>query len=158
MNHGLMSQVLGQLGDELHIPGAVRPGVQPELGRREQHLHGDRDRELRADIDRGRCADQHRSGESFECRRVDHGVQPAESSLGLQSDPVATQTVSQWYNPACFVSPSSLQVGPGYGFGNAPIGNMQSMRLINVDVVLAKNIHIGETKTAAIPRGGVQCV
>ncbi len=59
----------------------------------------------------------------------------------------ATQTVSQWYNPACFVSPSSLQVGPGYGFGNAPIGNMQSMRLINVDVVLAKNIHIGETKS-----------
>jgi len=58
----------------------------------------------------------------------------------------STQTVSQWYNPACFVSPSSLSVGPGYGFGNAPIGNMESMRLINMDVSLVKNILIGETK------------
>ncbi len=35
------------------------------------------------------------------------------------------QSVTQWYNPACFVSPSSLAVGPGYGFGDAPIGNMR---------------------------------
>jgi hypothetical protein len=56
------------------------------------------------------------------------------------------QTVSNWYNPACFVSPSSLQVGPGYGFGNAPIGNLRSMRFINTDVALTKEIFIGETK------------
>jgi hypothetical protein len=57
-----------------------------------------------------------------------------------------TQTVSQWYNPACFVSPSSLMVSPGYGFGNAPIGNMRSMRFINVDVALTKEIAIRENK------------
>jgi hypothetical protein len=58
----------------------------------------------------------------------------------------AQQTVSQWYNPACFVSPASLSVGPGYGFGNAPIGGLRSMRWINLDVVLAKEILITETK------------
>jgi hypothetical protein len=58
----------------------------------------------------------------------------------------SNQTVSQWYNPACFVSPSSLAVGPGYGFGNAPIGNMRSMRWVNLDVALAKDIPITETK------------
>jgi hypothetical protein len=56
------------------------------------------------------------------------------------------QTVSQWYNPTCFVSPASLSVGPGYGFGNAPIGGMRSMRWINLDVVVAKDIPITETK------------
>jgi hypothetical protein len=56
------------------------------------------------------------------------------------------QTVSQWYNPACFVSPASLSVGPGYGFGTAPIGGMRSMRWINLDVVLSKEITITETK------------
>ena len=58
----------------------------------------------------------------------------------------ANQSISQWYNPACFVSPSSLQVGPGYGLGNAPIGNLRSMRWINMDFVLAKNIPISEKK------------
>jgi len=58
----------------------------------------------------------------------------------------SNQTVSQWYNPACFVSPSSLLVSPGYGFGNAPIGNMRSMRWINLDVAVAKDIPITETK------------
>jgi hypothetical protein len=56
------------------------------------------------------------------------------------------QTVSLWFNPACFVSPSSLSVSPGYGFGDAPIGNMESMRFINMDVSLVKNIVFGETK------------
>jgi hypothetical protein len=64
---------------------------------------------------------------------------------GCQLTP-AHQTVSQWYNPACFVSPASLLVGPGYGFGNAPIGNLRTMRWINVDVVLAKDIPIREDK------------
>jgi hypothetical protein len=58
----------------------------------------------------------------------------------------ANQSVSQWFNPACFVSPSSLSVGPGYGFGNAPIGDLRSMRFINMDFVLVKDIPIGETK------------
>lgn len=56
------------------------------------------------------------------------------------------QSASQWYNPACFVSPSSLEVGPGYGFGDAGIGIMQSMRFINMDFGLAKNFKITETK------------
>jgi hypothetical protein len=56
----------------------------------------------------------------------------------------AHQSISQWYNPACFVSPASLQVGPGYGFGNAPIGNLRSMRFINVDFALTKDIFIRE--------------
>jgi hypothetical protein len=59
----------------------------------------------------------------------------------------ANQSVSQWYNPACYVSPSSLAVGPGYGFGNSPIGNLRSMRFINMDFVLAKNFVIRENKT-----------
>ncbi len=58
----------------------------------------------------------------------------------------ANQSPSQWYNPACFVSPSSPAVGPGYGFGNAPIGNLRSMRTINVDVALTKDIILSETK------------
>lgn len=56
------------------------------------------------------------------------------------------QTVSQWYNPACFVSPSSPVVGPGYGFGNAPVGGMRSMQLWNLDVALVKDIFITESK------------
>jgi hypothetical protein len=59
---------------------------------------------------------------------------------------LANPTVSQWYNPACFVSPSSLAVSPGYGFGNTPLGFMESMRWINIDVALVKNIPIGEGK------------
>jgi len=58
----------------------------------------------------------------------------------------AKQTVQQWYNPSCFVSPASPLVGPGYGFGNAPIGNMRTMRWINADVALIKNIPISESK------------
>jgi hypothetical protein len=64
---------------------------------------------------------------------------------GCQLTP-SQQTVSQWYNPACFVSPASLAVGPGYGFGNAPIGNLRSMRFINVDFALVKDIMITESK------------
>lgn len=59
---------------------------------------------------------------------------------------VSNPTVSQWYNPACFVSPASLAVGPGYGFGNATIGGLRSMRWINVDFALAKNFAITEKK------------
>jgi hypothetical protein len=54
--------------------------------------------------------------------------------------------VSQWYNPSCFVSPASLSVGPGYGFGDTPLGFLRSMRWINMDFALVKNIPIGETK------------
>ena len=39
-----------------------------------------------------------------------------------------------------------MSVSSGYGFGNAPIGNMESMRLINMDVALVKNMLFGETK------------
>src|SRR5579871_2332648 len=56
------------------------------------------------------------------------------------------QSITQWYNPSCFVSPSSLQVGPGYGFGNAPVGDLRSMRFINMDVALTKQFFITESK------------
>jgi hypothetical protein len=59
---------------------------------------------------------------------------------------VQNQSVSSWYNPACFVSPSSPAVGPGYGFGDTPIGFLRTMRWVNVDVSLVKDIAIGETK------------
>jgi len=59
---------------------------------------------------------------------------------------LANPTVTEWYNPACFVSPASLAVGPGYGFGDTPIGFLRTMRWINLDVVLAKDIPITETK------------
>jgi Carboxypeptidase regulatory-like domain len=59
---------------------------------------------------------------------------------------VPNPSVSLWYNPACFVSPASLSVGPGYGFGDTPIGGMRTMRWINLDVVLAKDIPLTETK------------
>ncbi len=59
----------------------------------------------------------------------------------------AQQTVSQWYNPTCFVSPASLAVGPGYGFGDAAIGGLRSMQFINMDVALVKNIVIRESKS-----------
>ena len=58
----------------------------------------------------------------------------------------SNQTVSQWYNPACFVSPASLSIGPGYGFGDAPIGGLRSMRWIDLDVALVKEIAITESK------------
>ncbi|HLH20856.1 MAG TPA: TonB-dependent receptor [Bryobacteraceae bacterium] len=59
---------------------------------------------------------------------------------------VAHPSAALWYNPACFVSPSSLLVGPGYGFGDTPIGFLRTMRWINMDVAIAKNIAITETK------------
>ena len=55
-------------------------------------------------------------------------------------------TINEWYNPACFVSPASLSVGPGYGFGDTPLGVLRSMRWVNVDFALVKNIPIGESK------------
>src|SRR5579871_118743 len=59
---------------------------------------------------------------------------------------VSNPSASQWYNPACFVSPASLAVGPGYGFGDTPIGFLRTMRWINMDVALVKDILITETK------------
>ncbi|HUK17781.1 MAG TPA: TonB-dependent receptor [Bryobacteraceae bacterium] len=59
---------------------------------------------------------------------------------------VANPSVTEWYNPSCFVSPASLLVGPGYGFGDTPIGFLRTMRWVNMDVALAKNIPITETK------------
>jgi hypothetical protein len=56
------------------------------------------------------------------------------------------QTVGEWYNPACFVSPASPAVGPGYGFGNAAVGALRSMPFWNLDVALVKNFVFTETK------------
>ncbi|MGO9640909.1 MAG: TonB-dependent receptor domain-containing protein [Candidatus Acidiferrales bacterium] len=54
------------------------------------------------------------------------------------------QNLLQWYNPACFVSPASPAVGPGYGFGNAPVGGLRTQGFTNVDFSLAKKIPIRE--------------
>jgi hypothetical protein len=63
---------------------------------------------------------------------------------GCQLTP-SSQTVGQWYNPSCFVSPSSPLVSPGYGFGNAPVGDLRSMQFWNLDVALVKDFYVTET-------------
>jgi hypothetical protein len=68
---------------------------------------------------------------------------------GCQVKP-AQQSVTQYYNPACFVSPSSLSVGPGYGFGDVYAGSLRTMRWVNADVALVKNVKIGEAKQIQI--------
>jgi hypothetical protein len=60
---------------------------------------------------------------------------------------LSNPTVSAWYNPACFVSPASLSVGPGYGFGDTPLGFLRSMRWVNLDFALVKNMPISESKS-----------
>ena len=59
-------------------------------------------------------------------------------------------TVTEYYNPACFVSPSSLAVGPGYGFGDVYAGSLRTMRWVNADVALVKNVRISESKQIQI--------
>ena len=61
--------------------------------------------------------------------------------------PVQTQSYTSWFNPACYVSPASLTVGPGYGFGNSPIGNLRTQFFNDTDFALQKNIKITESKT-----------
>jgi hypothetical protein len=56
----------------------------------------------------------------------------------------SNQGESQWYNPNCFVSPASTAVGPGYGFGDAPIGGLRTQKFNQVDFSLIKNIPIRE--------------
>ena len=56
-------------------------------------------------------------------------------------------TLTAWFNPACFVSPSSPSVGPGYGFGTAPIGDLRSMNFTDVDFSLLKNFRLSESKS-----------
>jgi hypothetical protein len=65
-------------------------------------------------------------------------------------DLTANQSANQWFNPACFVSPSSTDVSPGYGFGDSGIGILRSQRYWNVDFALAKNFPIGENKRIQI--------
>jgi len=54
---------------------------------------------------------------------------------------------SQWYNPACFVSPASSLVGSGYGFGDAGVGLMRTQGFNDLDFSLIKNIPIRESKS-----------
>jgi hypothetical protein len=56
------------------------------------------------------------------------------------------QSKTQWFNPTCYVSPASTSVGPGYGFGTSPIGNLRSMWFSNTDFSLVKNIRFKESK------------
>jgi len=60
------------------------------------------------------------------------------------------RSVTQWYNPACFVSPASPLVGPGYGFGNAAVGGMRTQRFNNLDFSLIKNIPIREAMSVQL--------
>jgi hypothetical protein len=55
------------------------------------------------------------------------------------------QSITQWYNPACFVSPASPSVGPGYGFGDSPVGGMRTQIFNDTDFSLVKNIPIKES-------------
>jgi hypothetical protein len=48
------------------------------------------------------------------------------------------------------VSPSSLLVGPGYGFGTVYPGSLRTQRWVNADVALVKNVRIGEAKQLQI--------
>jgi hypothetical protein len=62
----------------------------------------------------------------------------------------ANQGESEWYNPSCFVSPASTQVGPGYGFGTAAVGGLRTQRFNSVDFSLIKNIPIRESKAVQL--------
>jgi len=62
----------------------------------------------------------------------------------------AVQGVTGYYNPSCFVSPSSLLTGPGYGFGTVYPGSLRTMRWVNADVALVKNVRIDESKQLQI--------
>jgi hypothetical protein len=55
------------------------------------------------------------------------------------------QSLTQWYNPACFVSPASPSVGPGYGFGDFPVGGLRTQIFNDLDFSLVKNIPIKES-------------
>jgi hypothetical protein len=68
---------------------------------------------------------------------------------GCQVKP-AQQTVTEYYNPACFVSPSSLLTSPGYGFGTVYPGSLRTQRWVNADVALVKNVRIAEAKQLQI--------
>lgn len=60
------------------------------------------------------------------------------------------QSEAQWYNPACFVSPASSEVGPGYGFGDAAVGGLRTQRFNNLDFSLIKDIPIRESKAVQL--------
>ncbi len=62
----------------------------------------------------------------------------------------ANQGESEWYNPSCFVSPASTQVGPGYGFGNAAVGGLRTQRFNSVDFSLIKKIPIRESEAVEL--------
>ena len=56
------------------------------------------------------------------------------------------QSETQWYNPGCFVSPASPEVGPGYGFGDAAVGGLRTQLFNDMDFSLIKNFPIRESK------------
>lgn len=62
----------------------------------------------------------------------------------------ANQGESQWYNPTCFVSPASTQVGPGYGFGDAAVGGLRTQAFNGLDLSLIKKIPLGESKSVQL--------
>ncbi len=59
----------------------------------------------------------------------------------------ASQSQTQWFNPTCYVSPASLSVGPGYGFGTSGIGNLRDQWFSDWDASLIKNFKFSEAKT-----------
>jgi hypothetical protein len=59
----------------------------------------------------------------------------------------ANQSKTQWFNPACYVSPASLLVGLGYGFGTSGIGNLRDQWLSDWDASLIKNFKFSEAKS-----------
>ena len=108
LNHGVLSAVARQLGDQLHLPRAQRQGLQSDLGRRQQHLRlADRDR-LRAGVDRRSAPNSNDPANLSNADGSITGYSRPSVLSGCQLIP-DKQTVSQWYNPACFVSPHRPQ-------------------------------------------------
>jgi hypothetical protein len=62
----------------------------------------------------------------------------------------SSPSVTEWFNPTCYVSPASPSVGPGYGFGTVEIGGLKDMFWNNVDFDLMKNFKITESKVLQI--------
>lgn len=60
------------------------------------------------------------------------------------------KSATEWYNPTCFVSPASPQVGPGYGFGNSAVGGLRTQAFNDLDFSLIKNIPIRESRSVQL--------
>ncbi len=136
LSHGLLSRVLGNWGINYSFIGRSGQAFNPSWGGAGSGVPASIAGVAPLSTDPANLSDAAGSITGYSRPSVLPGCNPK----------VSNPSVSEWYNPACFVSPSSLSVGPGYGFGDTPIGFLRTMRWINVDVSLVKAIPITETK------------